>query len=175
MPRQSAKWWRCPKKSFQLPVCALAGPPRRAASPLVYHWIQQSMKNASRMSTWVRKSMHTTGGVRPGAHIEIKERSSVSAAANFTAGRKTKHGNMPFPCALILALSCEQRASVWIDQAMLFFANAESQNTIRFRFFFKRITGLTQEIRNINAGQRIGTLRYNQVARTQRGQFLAHS
>jgi hypothetical protein len=81
---------------------------------------------------------------------------------------------MPFPCALILALSYERRASVWIDQAVLFFADAESQNTVCFRFFFKRITGLTQKIRNINAGQRIGTLRYDKVAWSQRGQFLTN-
>src|SRR5215813_4324072 len=105
-----------------------------------------------------------TDGARRAAPIAIKERSSALAAANFTAGRKTRHGNMPFPCAPILALSYERRASVWIDQAVLFFANAESQDTVRFRFLLKRITGLTQKIRNIDAGQRIGTLCYDQVA-----------
>src|SRR5262249_12789000 len=124
--------WRCPKRSFRLPVCALAGPLKKAALRLGCHWIQRFTKSASRTATWARKSTHMTGGARRGDPIAIKERSSASAAANFTAGRKTRRGNMLFPSAPILALSYARRASVSIDQAVLFFADAESQDTVRF-------------------------------------------
>src|SRR6478672_10665554 len=164
MPRPSVKCWRCPRKSFRLPACVLAGRPRKAASRLVCHWIRRSMKNASRTATWRPKSTLTTTGVRPGVRFVIKETLSASAAAIFTAGRKIRRGNMPFHCALISALSCERRVSVWIDPAALFFADTKGQDAVGFRFFFERITGLAQEIWNVDAGQRIGALGDDKVA-----------
>src|SRR6186713_610334 len=97
---------------------------------------------------------------------------NVSVAATFTAGPKTRRGNMRCRCAPTSVRLCATKISIWIELA---FPDAERQHAVRLRLLFQSVAGLPQQVRDVDGGERIGAFRNNQIAAFQSRQFLAHA
>ena len=94
---------------------------------------------------------------------------SVSAATNSTAGRKTRRGNMQCRYAPTLAPLFAPRVSVSIESGRHVLRMRKLSTPSGLALVFQRVTGLPQQVRNIDRRQRIGTLRDDQIAGFQRG------
>jgi hypothetical protein len=56
----------------------------------------------------------------------------------------------------------------------LLFPNPKRQQAAGFRFIFEHVTGLAQQIGDVDCGQRVGALGDDQVASLEAGQHFAH-
>src|SRR5512144_2303358 len=129
------------------------------------------MKNVSRKAISPAGSTPMIAAARPRVLIATNATPRVSGAANFTAGPRTRHGNMRCRCAPTSARLCAARISIWIESAL---PNAERQHAVRLRLLFQPVAGLLQQVGDVDGGERIGAFSDNQVAAFQSRQFLAH-
>src|SRR5215510_1592905 len=114
--------------------------------------------------------MPMIAAAQPRVPIAISATPGVSAAANRTAGPRTRRGSTRCRYAPTLARLCAQKISIWIESA---FPDAERQYAIRFRPVFELVAGLPQQVRDVDGRERVSALRDDQVAALQSGQFLA--
>src|SRR5262245_522208 len=117
--------------------------------------------SASRRTTSPARSMPMIAAAQPRVLIAISATPGVSAAANRTAGPKTRRGSTRCRCAPTLARLCAQKISIWIESA---FPDAERQYAIRFRPVFELVAGLPQQVGDVDGRERIGAFRDDQVA-----------
>src|SRR5262245_3878258 len=128
------------------------------------------MKSVSGRTASPTRSMLMIAAAQPRVLIAISGTPGVLAAANLTAGPKTRRGSTRYRCAPTLARLCAKKISIWIELA---FPDAERQYAIRFRPVFELVTGLPQQVRDVDGRERVSALRDDQVAALQSGQFLA--
>src|SRR6185503_11865297 len=112
-----------------------------------------------------------TGDAQSRVLIATSATPSVSAAANFTAGPRTRRVNMRCRCAPTSVRLCAARISIWVE---LTFPDAESQHAVRLRLLFQLVAGLSEQVRDVDGGERIGAFRDDEVAAFQPRQCLAH-
>ena len=108
--------------------------------------------------------MRTTGAVPACGLIAISGIPSSSAVSNFTAGRRTRRGNTPCRYAPTSAPSFAPKVFTSIEPTSGL-ANAKRENAVRFAFAFQHVACLTQQVGNVDRGQRIGAFRHDQIVR----------
>src|SRR5262245_51885594 len=128
------------------------------------------MRSASRRTDLPARSILMIAAARLRALIATSATASVSAAANPTAGPKTRRGNTLCRCAPTSVRLCAPRISFWIESTL---PDAKRQHAVRFRRVLELVAGLPQQVRDVDGRERIGTFRNDQVTALQSRQFLA--